>query len=213
MDLRAILLLKVYFLLALLGLVGINYSNSKKWSEVNSFPVNHGLIFYYENLLIGIASGSSTAIIAFLRNKDLNSILFYFIATFIIIIIINLLFQYSGLYYFFYNEPTFFKNDSLYLEVNGVILLILLIASIIGSFYKKQYIIGFFNKKINHRIIEIVVFMLAYTIPFFYIDKNRTGKLTSQDIGEIIYFMLSFLFLYLILEFSGFWNSLGLGLT
>jgi hypothetical protein len=202
---------KIYFIFVLIGLVILVSTSPKKWKLINEFPFNHGLEFFYENLFIGLMAGFSTAMIAYFRQKNVNSILIYFIATFVILVAINLLFQYSGLYYFFYHDFDFYHDNIIYLTINGSILVLFLVFFL--QSYNRREITLFFNKNIDKRIYEIIIFMISYAAPFFYIDKNRTGKITSKDISDIIYYMLGFLFLFLVMQFCGIWTSLGLNLS
>jgi hypothetical protein len=207
-------IIKIYFVLAIIGLLILNYFNPQKWQQIILYPSENGLLFYYENLLIGFCAGFSTAVMAYLRNQSLNNIFLYYIATFVILISINVLFQYSGIYNMFYRNIEFDNSEMMYISINGSIFIILLIILIISFWYsyKKIYISAFFNKNIGKRIIEIIIFMIAYTVPFLWVDKNRTQKINYLDIEETIYFMIGFLLLFLVLEFSGFFTGIGLQL-
>ena len=206
--------LKIYFVMILIGAFIMNLAsrNSQQMKKIDEFPSQEPLLFTAENLLLGITAGISTAVIAWCRGR---SIIFYFWITFFIIIALNLLFQYSGAYLILYGHYDWDTTQKIYYIVNSIVFGILFITCIIFSWleYDKSYSVAFLQPgTIRWRVLEILVFVIAYSLPFLWIDQNRTGRVSWVDVKETIMTMIAFLVLFFALEFSGLWSSFGLGL-
>jgi uncharacterized membrane protein YozB (DUF420 family) len=78
------------------------------------------------------------------------------------------------------------------------------------SFNKKNWSSFQIEYFIPQRITECIVFAFAYTLPSLWIAYNRNKALYKQDIYYTIVTLVSFVLLYVLLEVTGIFSSLGL---
>lgn len=209
-----ILVLKLYFLLFFIGLVIIQCSSPIMLNYVNQFPKEETFSFFLENVVVGFFSGLSIALMAYLRKKSWQRIFMYFVITFVIMVFINLLFQYSGSYLKFYSTDQHYpwpNSNIYYISIMGSLFVVLLLITIPVFLqfvkYKDVYLLN------QHRwslLVEAITFGLVFTVPSIWIAKNRHVDISKRNIVFTILTFFSLIILFFILEVSGVWYSLGL---
>jgi len=215
--LRWALFLKIFLIVFLLVLVFMNLMNQPTRNEIMSFPEKHVKLFIYENLVIGITAGISTWVICYFRNKDVSAQFIYFLLTFLLLVILHCLFQFSGLYNLSYHKTkeTFIMPRSTIIISICLLVLFIIATGITAylswcSFNKKNWSSFQIEYFIPQRITECIVFAFAYTLPSLWIAYNRNKALYKQDIYYTIVTLVSFVLLYVLLEVTGIFSSLGL---
>lgn len=211
-----VIIMKVFFFLYLLVLVYLNLMDPISNSKIQQYPKDETNDFIVENILVGFFAALSTAYICWSRNISLKTTAIYFALTFFLIIAINVLFQYSGIYNLMYCTKDCLEFDLVTKVINliyatlfvtGLCILIFLTLWTFDSKNAKIFINKYYIPKM---IIEMLIFTISYTLPSFYISYNRRGKLHVWDVyGSIITFF-AFILVYMLLQISGIFSSLGL---
>lgn len=211
-----VVVMKTFFFLYLLVLVYLNLMDPISNIKIQQYPKQETNDFIVENIFVGFFAALSTAYICWSRNVSLQTTAIYFAVTFFLIIVINVLFQYSGLYNIMYCTRDCVEFDLVANVINliyatmfvtGLFILIFLTWWTFDSKNAKMFTNKYYIPKL---MIEMLIFSISYTLPAFYISYNRRGKLHVWDVyGSIITFFV-FILVYILLQISGIYSSLGL---
>jgi len=186
--------------------------------------------FIIETILYGIIGTLPVLYMEKYRNPNgSHNYLKAFITTFFLYVACNLLFELSGIYYFFYEKqepilplskpPQESQTDDQKIINNtvysvfftiGIIIIIIIMIMIIIAYKIHDFNIEAYNGHLlSSFLIEMFVFALLNSIPFFFIAYNREGKqfnLKTNSV-EVSLIFIKFALLHILLQASGFFKQ------
>jgi hypothetical protein len=191
---------------------------------------NNPYEFLIETIIYGIVGAIPFLYMEYKRkDEDKRNYLSIFIMMFFIYIGFNILFELSGIYYFFYdesfnkqnkNKPPLEENEqiitntlySVIITISLILLYVSIIMIIISYKVGDFEITKYKDNLLYFFIIETLIFSLLNSVPFFLIAYNRQKtnfNLSQNTIMNLILFF-QFVILHIIFQSSGFYKkSLG----
>lgn len=183
--------------------------------------------FCSETIIYGIVGALSILYLEKYRKSENHNYLKIFFGVFILYAGVNVLLELSGFYYFMYGHPSTTQskkqqqslttdekiiNNTVYsvFFTFGIVLLYMILIMIIISFKIHDFNIESYSGHVSSSFtIELLVFSLLNSLPFFYIAYNRERenfnlKKNAIEVGLIF---LKFVILHLMLQASGFYRE------
>lgn len=206
-----LLSLKVVFVVLLVSLTAIvpHFPDMKK--AVDNFPKKHPGLFIAEILLLASSGGLAMFLIGLLKGLDWHhgGLFMVSLASFVVIGLLHVLQQYSGMYTYSYEKPTP-KMEKTYLIIGAVGAVMLLLIGL--AVFTSGACIGRLNEN-SHLAITLLsafIFGVVFSVPYLYVSYNRDHReiKEAKSYVEMILTLIGFMLTYLFLHVAGFWESI-----
>jgi hypothetical protein len=232
---RNLIGIKVLFLVIVLFAAIINHYKYRKQSGKDAILKKP--LFWVECLIVGLSMSLSTLLLIMSRDKNLirhsgikwNSIIIKCISLGIIFFILNVVFEFSGLYSTYYEsqnesaieppseEPVSpigrakvsftYAIYTIVVIVIAVVLINMLWSMIVARDTNTNYNFGLESYKWLYMVAEAILFAVIGAAPLFLTAKNRSGKVSNKTAKEFGLFVLKYLIVYAGLQLSGTFNE------
>lgn len=228
---RNLIGIKILFLVIVLFAAIINQYKFRK--QTGKDAILKKPLFWVECLVVGLSMSLSTLLLIMSRDKNLitqsginwNSIITKCLSLGIVFFILNIVFEFSGLY-----SPYYESQNEAEIETPekqpvtpvgrakvsftyaictiGILIIVAVLIKMLWSMIVAHdtitnYNFGLESYKSIYIIVEAVLFAVIGAAPLFLIAKNRSGKVSDKTGKEFGLFMLKYLTVYTGLQLSG----------